>query len=141
MLLGAKAVIPVDVEVKAVAEQEQQQLPLGDPFADVAQDFAVPTIGPSPRFTAPGFVRRRLSNGLGLRIVERHDVPLASLTLTIKSGETSTPPGKEGLCPFTTALLVQGTKSRSAMEIAGSLSEIGGTISAGGELEIMDYQP
>ena len=137
VLPGAKAVIPIDVEAKA-AEQEQQPLPQGDPFADVVEDFAVPTIGPTPRFTAPGFVRRRLSNGLGLRIVERHDVPLVSLTLTVESGETSSPLGKEGLCPITAALLDQGTKSRTAIEIAGSLSEIGGTISAGGELDIMD---
>ena len=65
-------------------------------------------------------------------------MPVATLTLTIKNGETSTPLGKEGLCPITAALLDQGTKSRSAIEISRSLSEIGGTISASGQVEIMD---
>ena len=136
VLPGARAVSPVDVEIKP-AEREWEHLPASDPFADVVEDFAVPTIGPMPRFTAPGFVRRRLSNGLGLRIVERHDVPLASLTLTVRSGETSTPPGKEGLCSIMAALLDKGTRSRSGPEIAGSLSEMGGTISTSGELELM----
>jgi zinc protease len=136
VLPGAKAVIPDDVEINHV-EREPEPLPAGDPFADANEDVAVPAIGPMPHFSAPGFVRRRLSNGLGLRIVERHQAPLVSLTLTVRSGETSTPPGKEGLCSITAALLDEGTKSRSGLDIAGSLSEIGGTITTSGELESM----
>ena len=58
-----------------------------------------------------------------------HDVPLVSLSLVVQSGETSTQEGKEGLCSITATLLDEGTKSHSALEIAGSLSDIGASIS------------
>ena len=58
--------------------------------------------------------RRRLSNGLELRIVERHDLPIVRLKLVVKSGETSAPRGKDGLSLMTVNLLEEGTKSRTA---------------------------
>ena len=42
----------------------------------------------------PAIMRRRLSNGLELRIVERHDLPIVKLKLVVKSGETSAPRGQ-----------------------------------------------
>ena len=130
---------------KVEPAQGAVQPPPRDPFElgkdrPGVEDGAEPAIGPMPRFTAPKFVRRVLSNGLVLRIVERHDVPLVALTLTVRSGETSTPPGKEGLCSITANLLDEGTTSRTALEIAGSLSEIGASISSNGWLESMDIR-
>ena len=81
---------------------------------------------------------RQLTNGLSLRLVERHDVPLVTLSLVIRSGETSTPSGKEGLCSLTASLLDEGTRSRSAVEIAGALSDIGASISTSGSLESIE---
>jgi zinc protease len=134
---GAKAPAERDDQVDR-AEPAKGPGPPRDPFADDREEFAAPTMGPSPRFKAPNFKRRTLTNGLSIRIVERHDVPLVTLSLVIRSGETSTPPGKEGLCSLTTNLLDEGTKSRSSLAIAGSLSEIGASISTSGLLESME---
>ena len=134
---GPKALPERDLQVDR-AEPAHEPAPVRDPFADDREEFAAPTIGPPPRFTAPKFKRRTLTNGLSIRIVERHDVPLVTLSLVIRSGETSTTPGKEGLCSLTTNLLDEGTKSRSALEIASSLSEIGASVSTSGMLESME---
>ena len=58
-----------------------------------------------------------------------------TLGLIVKSGETSTPKGKEGLGSITASLLDEGTKTRDSLEIAGDLAEIGAALAAAGELE------
>ena len=95
----------------------------------------MPLLGPTPHYAPPRFARRTLTNGLELRIVERHDLPIVTLDLVVKSGETLTPKGKEGLASIAASLLDEGTKSRDALQIAGELAEIGSSLGAGGELE------
>jgi len=117
----------------------KSQAPLADPLVvAVKDDFdrsAMPRLLPTPRYSPPRFERRKLANGLELRIVERHDLPIVTLDLVVKSGETLTPKGKEGLASITASLLDEGTKTRDALQIAGELAEIGSTVGAGGELE------
>ncbi|HZW33625.1 MAG TPA: pitrilysin family protein [Isosphaeraceae bacterium] len=108
------------------------------PPAAVQDDFnrsAMPPLGPTPHYQPPRFQRRRLSNGLELRIVERHELPIVTVDLVVKAGETSTPKGKEGLASLAASLLDEGTKSRSALQLAGELAEIGASLQAGGDLE------
>ena len=81
------------------------------------------------------FERRTLSNGLELLIVERHELPIVTFDLIVKSGETSTPKGKEGLGSIAASLLDEGTKTRDSLQIAGELAEIGASLGAAGELE------
>ena len=85
-----------------------------------------------------GFERRTLSNGLELMIVERHELPIVTVDLIVKSGETSTPPGKEGLASITASLLDEGTKTRDSLQIAGEQAEIGAALAAAGESGVDD---
>ncbi len=115
------------------------QTPLANPPVTVINDAFdrshMPVLGSTPKYIPPGFDRRKLSNGLELRIVERHDLPIVTLDLVVKSGETLTPKGKEGLASIAVGLLDEGTKSRNALEIAGELAEIGSALGASGDLE------
>jgi zinc protease len=115
------------------------QVPLASaPAIDVKDKFdrsVMPPLGPTPHYTPPRFEKRKLKNGLELRIVERHDLPIVTLDLVIKSGETLVPRGKEGLASIAASLLDEGTSSRTALEIAGELAKIGSTLGASGELE------
>ena len=70
-----------------------------------------------------------------LLIVERHELPIVTLDLIVKSGETSTPKGKEGLGSIAASLLDEGTKTRDCLQIAGEQAEIGAALAAAGELE------
>ena len=72
----------------------------------------MPKLGPTPHYVPPRFERRTLSNGLELWIVERHELPIVTVDLVVKSGETSTPKGKEGLASIAASLLDEGTKTR-----------------------------
>jgi zinc protease len=105
---------------------------------EIKDDFnrsAMPELGPTPRYQPPRFERRRLSNGLELRVVERPELPIVTVDLVVKSGETLAPIGKEGLATLAASLLEEGTKSRTSLQLAGELSEIGATLAAGASLE------
>ena len=58
-----------------------------------------------------------------------------TVDLVVKSGETLAPKGKEGLASLAASLLEEGTKSRTSLQLAGELSEIGAILSAAGGLE------
>src|SRR5262249_31315530 len=75
------------------------------------------------------------SNGLEVLIAERHELPILTLELVVKGGETLVAPGKEGLASLTAEMLTEGTKSRDALGLAGALSEIGTSIDASGKRE------
>jgi zinc protease len=116
-----------------------KQAPLVSPeVAEIKDTFdrsAMPKLGPTPRFTPPPAARRTLSNGLDVLIVERHELPILTLELVVKGGETLVPEGKEGLASLTAELLTEGTTTRDTLQLAGALSEIGASIDAEGKLE------
>jgi zinc protease len=131
---GAPAARPPEASV-----DRSKQLPLVAPkLADVKDTFdrsVMPRLGTPPRFTAPSCERRTLANGLKLLIVERHELPIVTFDLIVMSGETSAPKGKEGLASLAASLLDEGTKTRSSLQIAGELAEIGASLVSGGERE------
>jgi len=114
--------------------------PMPAEFEENFDRSVAPELAPMPPFVPPGFSRRRLSNGLVLRIVERHELPVVTVSLVVRSGETSTPLGKEGLCSITAALMGEATKSRDAQNLAGALAEMGATLSTNGWLESMEVR-
>ncbi|MGP0064668.1 MAG: M16 family metallopeptidase [Isosphaeraceae bacterium] len=122
-----------------VADDRKRSVPQGlvpaQPIADGFDRAVMPGLGPKPRFVPPRVERRRLANGLELLIVERHGLPLVHFRLAVKAGETLTPKGKEGLGSITASLLDEGTRSRSALQLAGELSDIGASLGTYGALE------
>jgi zinc protease len=134
VLPGAPAARPPEAAV-----DRSKQVPFESPkLAEVKDTFdrsVMPKLGPTPRFVPPPFVRRTLSNGLPLLIVERHELPIVTFDLIARSGETSTPKGKEGLGSLAASLLDEGTKTRDSLQIAGEQAEIGAALVAAGELE------
>jgi len=81
----------------------------------------------------PRPVERQLSNGLRLVILESHRAPTISLTISIPSSHLRDPQGLPGVAEATAALMMLGTTTRSARQIAEDLADIGATltISAG----------
>jgi len=97
-----------------------------------AQSF--PTTPPKPtpltpvRF--PPFKEATLANGLQLVVIEHHEQPVVSVTLSFRAGGIYDPPGKEGLSSLVAELLSKGTDNRNAEQIAGTIEGVGGTLSA-----------
>ena len=122
-----------------VTVDAKSQAPLESPkLAEVKDAFdrsAMPKLGAAPKFAPPPVVRRKLSNGLEVLIAERHELPILSLSLVVKGGETLAPASKNGLAGLTASLLTEGTKTRDSLKLAGELAELGASLNASGGLE------
>ena len=95
-----------------VALDRKSQSPLPSPpvvaIRDTFDRSLMPQPGPAPRFTPPPIVRRALSNGMDVLVVERHGLPLLQFRLVLKGGETLVPADKLGLARLTANLLDRG---------------------------------
>lgn len=85
----------------------------------------VPTLGPPPKVSLPPIVTRQLANGLKLMIVEQHELPLADFILVVGRGGTVDPVAKDGVANLTSAMLTEGTTSRTSLEIADQMAFLG----------------
>lgn len=88
-------------------------------------DTKAPTLGPPKEMKLPPVIRRELPNGLQLLIVEQHELPVADFVLVVKSGGTADPGNKAGTASLTSAMLREGTTSRSSLEIADQTAFLG----------------
>jgi zinc protease len=70
----------------------------------------------------------QLANGLTVFLNARPGLPVVSANLVIKTGSGANPTGKPGLANFTAAMLDQGTMSRSALQIADQVAQLGASL-------------
>ncbi|HEV7642555.1 MAG TPA: pitrilysin family protein [Pyrinomonadaceae bacterium] len=99
--------------------------------AKLAEETArLPKPGPNPKFGLPPIQKAKLSNGLDVWIVQRHNLPIVSANLVLRSGGTLDPDDKAGVASFTSNMLNQGTKTRSANDIANQLQALGASVNA-----------
>src|SRR5262249_50693047 len=64
-----------------------------------------PKAGAPPELKRPAIQKRQLANGLPVWIVELHEVPVAQVTLVVRSGAADDPPRRFGLASMTAAML------------------------------------
>jgi zinc protease len=95
--------------------------------------YAQPQAKPDPSFTLPQLQRRRLSSGLEVLIVEQHELPVVNMSLLLKTGGAADTQERAGLASLTAALIDEGTKTRSALDISNQLSSIGASLSTGAD--------
>jgi zinc protease len=91
-----------------------------------------PAAGPETPFRPPPWKRFKLKNGLDVFLVEFHDLPLVDFNLVVKTGGAANPADKAGLADLTAKMLDEGTKTRSALEIADQVAALGATLATGG---------
>jgi zinc protease len=90
-----------------------------------------PTLGAPPSLAVPPIVTRQLANGLKIIIVEQHELPLADMLLQVRTGGEADPSGKSGTAGLTSSMLMEGTTTRSALQIDDQQAFLGVTINAG----------
>jgi zinc protease len=87
-----------------------------------------PQLGPVRALTLPSVVKRALSNGLPVWIVEAHETPLVQLNLVVHAGSGDDPAGRFGLASLTAAMLDEGAGTRSALQIADDVELLGASL-------------
>jgi hypothetical protein len=81
-----------------------------------------PAIGPAPSLKLPAIQKQKLSNGLGVWIVEHHEVPLAQVNLIVRSGSAADPIGKLAASPLPCSTKAPARDRRSTSPTRSSSS-------------------
>ena len=90
-----------------------------------------PVPGPTPVLTLPPVERARLSNGLDVRVVEMHEVPVVRIALLLRNGAAADPLSKPGVASLTAAMLDEGAGKLSALEISDAAAFLGASLATG----------
>jgi zinc protease len=93
----------------------------GTPDAPFRQTLPPP--GPPVAFEAPVPRVFKLKNGLSVWVVERHEVPLATVELVVAAGEDTDPANRPGTASFVADMLDEGTALRDAPTIAAAFED------------------
>lgn len=105
------------------------------PVAAQPSRMAPPPPMPLQPVAFPAFHETTLPNGLRMIVVEKHDLPVANVSLYVGSGTAADPAEKIGLASMAAELLTKGTPTRSSLQIAETIEGIGGQLSANASLD------
>ena len=104
------------------------------PAAHAQQKFdrkQQPPVGKPPVLRVPTWTTTKLSNGAQLIVSERRDLPLVSFTISFVGGSNQFEKGdKRGVASFTTAMLREGTTTRTGEQLALDLQLLGTNVAA-----------
>ena len=91
-----------------------------------------PVAGPGAAFRLPAVFTEKLRNGLNLRIVEDHSVPVVAVRAVLGADSTLDPVGKEGLFAVTIGAMREPTATPGAARLAAAAAALGTTITPTG---------
>ena len=89
-----------------------------------------PALGPVRPLKLPPVLELRLSNGLPVFVVERHEVPVVQVNTVVRGGAGYDPLDKPGLASLTADMLDEGAGSRGTLEISDETDFLGADLSA-----------
>lgn len=90
-----------------------------------------------PTFDPPVPVVKKLKNGAELWVVENHTLPLVAVEVAFRSGINADPIAKAGLADLAVSMLDEGTKKRTATQLAEALEDLAIDLSGGAGREDM----
>ena len=95
----------------------------------------VPDAGKPPKASFPVMERATLSNGMKVVLATRDVVPVVNFWMEFDAGYASDQFAKPGTANLAMAMLDEGTKSRSALEISEELAMLGASLGSGSNLD------
>jgi zinc protease len=90
----------------------------------------LPPFGPEKPLQAPDVRKTKLENGLTVWLVPRPGFPKVSFTLALVGGYAADPQDRPGFSQLLTATIDQGTKKKTARQIAEDMQDAGGDVNA-----------
>ncbi|MDE2981857.1 MAG: pitrilysin family protein [Gemmatimonadota bacterium] len=89
-----------------------------------------PAAGLIRPYAFPSIERRRLSNGMDVRLVSQDTGPVVTGMVVLRAGETAVPASDSGLAVLTGDALEGGTSRLSSTELARALEDVGASFGA-----------
>ena len=97
--------------------------------AQVPDRSKPPELGAPPSMKLPQIQHLKLSNGLNIVLMEKHEVPLAQVELIVRAGSAMDPKNLSGLASMTASMMEEGAGTRNSLELADAIDFLGATIS------------
>ena len=92
-----------------------EPVPTYKTVASTVDRSKVPATGTPPSLKLPAPQRAKLSNGLEVVVVERHNAPVVDFTLIADAGFAADSQAKPGTARLAMLMLQEGTKTRSSL--------------------------
>jgi zinc protease len=130
--------IPGPKKIEDVPQATEEKPSAPAPAAPAGQDWrrTPPSPAPASALTLPVPKTFKLANGLTVFLVEQHNLPIVAANLILLAGGEGNPPGRPGLASFTAGMLDEGTKKRSALQLADDVDRLGATLSTGASTDM-----
>ena len=96
-----------------------------------------PDLGPPPKLILPPIQEFRLGNGLRVMLMEKHQVPVAQVTVLISAGTANDPSDRIGLAAMVADMMDEGAGDRDALELADAVSFLGARLSTSADRHTM----
>ena len=86
-----------------------------------------PASPPNPKLSVPTMRSNKLPNGIELRLVEQHELPLVQVTVTVPGG-SRLDAQTSGIATFTAGMLDEGAGTRDALGLQSELAFLGASL-------------
>ncbi|MGZ8415069.1 MAG: M16 family metallopeptidase [Gemmatirosa sp.] len=137
LLLTAFSLGPMALRTSALHAQAPRVTKDAQPTRTARIDRSKPpTLPPTPQLRVPAIETRTLSNGITVAVLENHEIPVVRVSALIDARGLLDPQGKEGVGALTFGMLGEGTKTRTAEQLADAFAALGTTVSPTGFLTI-----
>ncbi|HET7844433.1 MAG TPA: pitrilysin family protein, partial [Xanthomonadales bacterium] len=92
---------------------------------DALDRTQLPELGEPAGLAFPRIQRTKLANGMDVLLLERHNVPLVTVSLVVDAGIASDPPAASGTARLALDLMSRGSRTRDAYAVAGEAEALG----------------
>ncbi len=122
--------VPHEAPSIATAQPQNLSFPV-EPFRNIQPSASAPRA-----FALPGIHRFKLDTlDTEVFLVERHELPTVSMTMTFAGGSANDPTGKEGQAEICMSLLEEGTRRLDKIAFDEALADTASTLSAWASLD------
>ncbi len=84
-----------------------------------------PSKGPDPLLTLPSIWKDNLENGIRVYGIEHSELPLVQFSITLRGGMLLDDPEKIGVANLMTDIMMEGTKTKTPIELEEAIDELG----------------
>ena len=117
----------VEEAEKIAAERPKEKVEV-EPIPSSFDRSAEPPKGPDPRITLPLIWKDELNNGIMVYGIEHTELPLVQFSLTIQGGQFLDEMEKAGVANLVSDLMMEGTKTKTPIELEEAIDELGANI-------------
>jgi zinc protease len=127
--------LPGDGDTNTAKPKNPDKAPADDPWAGRKDLIEAPATKAPAKIDLPKIETFKLKNGLEVFVIKSDQLPVVSMHLAIKVGRADEPRARLGVSDFVAAMLIKGTKAKTALAIAKKIDFVGGSLAADSSYE------